>query len=103
MGPSAAYDTLGRGYARRRRSDPAIAAAVVDALGVARTVVSVGAGTGSYEPAHRALVAVEPSIVMVRQRPRHAAFAIQAVAESLPLRSASFDAALAVLTIHHWT
>lgn len=76
---------------------------IAEALGDARAVVSVGAGAGSYEPTDRAVVAVEPSLVMIGQRPADAAPAIRAVAESLPLPSGSFDAALAVLTIHHWS
>jgi SAM-dependent methyltransferase len=76
---------------------------IVDALAEARTVVSVGSGTGSYEPADRTVIAVEPSVVMIDQRRRTAAPAVRGIAESLPVRSASFDAALAVLTIHHWS
>ena len=64
------YDTLGIGYARTRREDPRLASRIHAALGDARTVVNVGAGTGSYEPRDRAVVAVEPSDVMIAQRPR---------------------------------
>jgi SAM-dependent methyltransferase len=102
MGDPPVYDRIGAGYARNRRPDPAIATMIEEALGAARSVVSVGAGTGSYEPADRWVVAVEPSSVMVQQRPFGAAPAVRAVAERLPLRSSSFDAALAVLTVHHW-
>jgi len=62
----------------------------------------VGAGAGSYEPLDRHVVAVEPSLTMIRQRPVDAAPAVRAVAAALPFRDASFDAALAILTIHHW-
>lgn len=96
------YDRIGVGYSAWRRPDPRIAAHVVDALGPARTVVNVGAGTGSYEPADRVVAAVEPSAEMVRQRPPSAAPAVRASAERLPFRDRAFDAALAVLTIHHW-
>jgi SAM-dependent methyltransferase len=96
------YDSIGTGYARLRRPDPRIAARVEEALGGARTVVNVGAGTGSYEPAGRRVVAVEPSTVMVRQRPRGSAPAVRAVAEALPFADGAFDAAMAVLTLHHW-
>jgi SAM-dependent methyltransferase len=65
-------------------------------------VVNVGAGTGSYEPADRRVVAVEPSAVMLAQRPAGAAPAVQAVAEHLPLPDGVADVALAVLTVHHW-
>jgi SAM-dependent methyltransferase len=97
------YDTIGEGYAKHRRSDPRIAAKIEAALGDARTVANIGAGTGSYEPTDRQVVAVEPSATMIRQRRRGAAPAIRAVAEDLPLRSNSFDAAMALMTIHHWT
>ena len=96
------YDEIGLGYARYRQPDPAIEAAVVAALGDARSVVSVGSGAGSYEPRHRRVVAVEPSVVMISQRPSGAAPVVRAVAEALPFRPRSFDAALAVLTVHHW-
>jgi SAM-dependent methyltransferase len=98
----AAYDRLGIGYARARRADPEIAARIDAALGDARTVVNVGAGTGSYEPASREVTAVEPSAVMIDQRPATAAPVVQASAERLPFGDRSFDAAMAVLTIHHW-
>jgi SAM-dependent methyltransferase len=96
------YDQIGRGYAVSRRADPRIAQIIVNALGGARTVVNVGAGAGSYEPEHLSVVAVELSIEMIRQRPAHAATVVRARAERLPFADRSFDAALAVLTIHHW-
>ncbi|MCP3803157.1 methyltransferase domain-containing protein [Allokutzneria sp. A3M-2-11 16] len=77
--------------------------AIVAALGDARSIVDVGAGTGSYEPAGRTVLAVEPSGEMIRQRPHGAAPAVRAVAEALPIGDNTFDAALAVLTVHHWT
>jgi SAM-dependent methyltransferase len=96
------YDRIGGGYAAYRRPDARIAARIVDALGPARTVVNVGAGAGSYEPADRRVAAVEPSAVMVRQRAPGARPAVRATAERLPFRDGAFDAALAVLTLHHW-
>ena len=62
----------------------------------------MGAGAGSYEPRDRKVIAIEPSLTMVRQRERGAAPVVRALAAALPFRDASFDAALAVLTIHHW-
>jgi len=97
------YDTLGRSYARTRATDPRIASVIWAALGDARTVVNVGAGTGSYEPPDRELTAVEPSEVMIAQRPPDAAPAVQAAAEALPFGDDGFDAAMAVLTLHHWS
>lgn len=96
------YDTIGQGYQQRRVPDPRLAAAIHAALGDAQTVVNVGAGTGSYEPTDRAVTAVEPSGVMIAQRPSGAAPVVQASAETLPFPDGSFDAAMAVLTIHHW-
>jgi SAM-dependent methyltransferase len=97
------YDVIGRTYTQTRATDPRIAAAIWDALGDARTVVNVGAGTGNYEPPDREVTAVEPSAVMIAQRPPEAAPAIQAAAEALPFEDRAFDAAMAVLTLHHWT
>ena len=75
----------------------------MSALGNARTVVNVGAGSGSYEPTDRVVLAVEPSEEMVKQRSPDAAPCIRAAAERLPLFDQSFDAAMAILTIHHWS
>jgi SAM-dependent methyltransferase len=99
---AARYDAIGQGYARTRREDPHFRELLHAALGDARTVVNVGAGTGSYEPRDRHVLAIEPSDVMAAQRPPELAPALRAFADSLPLRDGSVDAALAVLTVHHW-
>ena len=99
---SALYDRIGQGYTSTRRPDPRIAAKIQDALGDARFVLNVGAGAGAYEPAARSLIAVEPSRRMIQQRAKGAPPAVQAFAEALPFTAQAFDAALAVLTIHHW-
>lgn len=99
----ALYDEIGHGYAVGRRTDPAIAARIWGALGDAATVLNVGAGTGSYEPQDRSVVAVEPSKVMRAQRRTGAAPCVAAVAEALPFPPSCFDAAMAVLSDHHWT
>ncbi|WP_086853580.1 class I SAM-dependent methyltransferase [Amycolatopsis kentuckyensis] len=96
------YDEIGVGYARGRRTDPRWFEPVVAALGAAASVLDVGSGTGSYEPPAREVVAVEPSAEMIRQRAAGAAPVVRAVAEALPFASGTFDAALAVLTVHHW-
>ncbi|MGP3976645.1 methyltransferase domain-containing protein [Streptomyces sp. 8N114] len=97
----ATYDSLGATYARTRQPDPRIAAQIHAALGNASDVVNVGAGSGSYEPPQTVL-AVEPSQVMLAQRPPESAPAVQAVAEHLPLRDNAADAVMALLTVHHW-
>lgn len=99
---SALYDTIGIDYAQLRRPDARIAAQIDRALGTARTVLNVGAGTGSYEPADRAVTALEPSAEMIRQRSAAAATAVQGSAEAIPFPDKSFDAVMAVLSIHHW-
>ncbi|MGZ6898417.1 MAG: class I SAM-dependent methyltransferase [Acidimicrobiia bacterium] len=103
MGTGPLYDDIGDEYASTRRPDPHIAARILAALGDARRVLNVGAGAGSYEPTDRAVVAVEPSPVMIGQRPPDAAPVVQGVAEALPFPDRRFDAAMAVLTLHHWT
>jgi SAM-dependent methyltransferase len=97
------YDSIGKRYTEVRREDPRIAARIRAALGDARTVVNVGAGTGSYEPADLEVVAVEPSETMIAQRPEGTAPVVRAFAEELPFKDGSFDAAIAVLTDHHWS
>ena len=97
------YDRIGLTYATTRRPDPRIERQIAEALGDARSVVNVGAGLGAYEPRDRDVVAVEPSAVMLAQRPPDAAPAVQGAAEALPFPDDSFDAALAVLTMHHWS
>ena len=98
---SAKYDIIGNNYAELRKPDQRIVI-IESALGSAQTVLNVGAGTGSYEPTDRSLIAVEPSREMIRKRSPAAAEAIQASADDLPFDDKSFDASLAILTIHHW-
>jgi len=100
--PRVDYDDHGRSYARYRQADPRIAARIHAALGDAGTVLNVGAGAGSYEPADRWVLAVEPSATMRAQRPPGTAPAIDARAEALPFDDNAFDAAMACVTIHHW-
>lgn len=99
---AATYDQIGTTYAAHRRPDPRIFSAIDAALGDATTVLDVGAGTGSYELGDRRYVAVEPSRVMLGQRSRESAPAVQGVAEQLPFPDDAFDAAMAILTVHHW-
>jgi SAM-dependent methyltransferase len=100
---NAAYDEIGLNYSDFRRADPRIEARVWAALGDARSVVNVDAGTGSYEPRDREVIAVEPSSLMIARRLEGAAPALQGVAEALPLDDKSVDAAMAIFTIHHWS
>ena len=102
MSSAQLYDTIGATYTVTRRTEPRIAARIWDALGDAQTVVNVGAGTGSYEPSDRDVTAVEPSALMRSQRPADAAPCVAASADSLPFDDQSFDAAMAVFTMHHW-
>jgi SAM-dependent methyltransferase len=101
--PQVLYNAIGPGYSRARTPDPRIASMLHAALGAADTVVNVGAGTGAYEPADRAVIAVEPSAVMLAQRLPRMAPAVGGRAEALPLPDRSVDAVLAVLTVHHWS
>jgi SAM-dependent methyltransferase len=98
----AVYDEIGRTYARTRQADPRIAAQIVGALGDAASVLNVGAGSGNYEPADRRVVALEPSRIMIRQRPALAAPVVQGVAGDLPFADGTFDVAMGSLTLHHW-
>ncbi|MGB5723542.1 MAG: class I SAM-dependent methyltransferase [Parasphingorhabdus sp.] len=100
---STIYDKIGVGYARKRKPDSRIARAIHDALGDAKSVLNVGAGTGSYEPEDRVVTALEPSAEMISQRLPGSAKAYQGSAEDMPFGDDQFDAAMAVLTVHHWT
>lgn len=95
------YDRIGEGYATRRAADPELEGCIVAALGDARSVVNVGAGTGSYEPRDRSVIAVEPSHVMAAQRPPGRP-AVRGTAQALPLHDQGVDAAMTVLSLHHW-
>lgn len=100
---TAIYDSIGINYAALRQPDPRIGATIRKALGHCETVINVGAGTGSYEPTDTQVMAVEPSIEMIRKRAEGSAPAIQASAEHLPFDDDSFDAGMAILTVHHWS
>lgn len=99
---AALYDKIGRTYSGRREPDSRIAAAIALALDGCVSILNVGAGAGSYEPASKSVVALEPSRTMIAQRPPGAAPVVQGVSEYLPFRDRSFDAVLGVLTVHHW-
>lgn len=96
------YDTIGLTYSDLRKPDARIAVMISDALGSVETVLNVGAGTGSYEPTDRSVTAIEPSIEMIRQRTAASAPVVQGFAEGLPFADNAFDAAMAILTVHHW-
>ena len=102
MSSSQLYDTIGTTYSLTRRTDPRIAERIWSALGDAETILNVGAGTGSYEPPDREVLAVEPSELMRSQRVLGAAPCLAGVAENLPFEDQSFDAAMAVCSVHHW-
>ncbi len=96
----ARYDTIGTGYSTQRLPEPTWQAEIIDALSGCESIVNVGAGTGNYEPSEKAVVGVEPSATMLAQRSHGES--IQGVAEALPFKDNSFDAAMGVLTVHHW-
>jgi SAM-dependent methyltransferase len=96
------YDRIGTTYTTTRAADPRIEAAIWAALGDARSVANVGAGSGAYEPTDRDVVAIEPSTTMIEKRALDAAPAVQGVAEALPLDDKSVEAVMAVSTLHHW-
>ena len=97
------YDQIGINYAQKRQSDPRIAAQILDRLKGAKRIVNIGAGAGSYEPKSMDLVALEPSLEMIKQRPADAHPVVQGTAESLPFPDNSFTHALTILSMHHWT
>ena len=97
------YERIGAGYARHRRADPRLARAIAGALDGSGNVLNVGAGAGSYEPTGLTTVAVEPAATMIAQRPPRSAPCLRARVEALPFGDQTFDAGLAVLTIHHWS
>ncbi|MBP6426772.1 MAG: class I SAM-dependent methyltransferase [Bacteroidia bacterium] len=101
--PAFNYDTHGQKYSGQRKTDPRIAAYVHKALADSETVINIGAGSGSYEPEDKYVIAVEPSITMRTQRIANGKIpAINAKADSLPFDDRSFDAAMAMVTVHHW-
>ena len=101
--PAFNYDTHGQKYSGQRKTDPRIAAFIHKALADSETVINIGAGSGSYEPEDKYVIAVEPSITMRTQRIANGKIpAINAKADSLPFDDRSFDAAMAMVTVHHW-
>ena len=99
----AIYDEIGINYSDLRMPDPRIAERIWAALGPSKTVLNLGAGAGSYEPEHRHVTAIEPSSEMISQRRHPATVSVQGYAENLPFKDNSFDASMAILTVHHWT
>ncbi len=96
------YDHIGRTYTGTRSPDPRLEKQIHAALGNATSVLNVGAGTGSYEPEDRPVVAVEPSETMIAQRHSGSTSVVRGLAECLSFRDKSFDAVMAILTLHHW-
>ncbi|QEU83298.1 class I SAM-dependent methyltransferase [Streptomyces subrutilus] len=89
--------------AHHGRPDPDIARFIADALGGARRVINVGAGSGSYESAARAVTAVEPSPSMRARRSVGLPRAVDAVAEDLPFADGEFDGAMTLFSVHQWS
>ncbi len=97
------YDKIGTRYNQYREPDTRIAAAILKEVGSLQRILNLGAGIGAYEPADRGVVALEPSRVMISQRPRNTAPVIQGQAERLPFKDNAFEICMAILTIHHWS
>ena len=101
--PAFDYDGKDHNYSEIRKADPRIGLYIRRSLRGCDTVLNVGAGTGSYEPENRYVIAVEPSSVMRAKRLALGKMpALNAKADDLPFDDNSFDAVMAVLTIHHW-
>lgn len=96
------YNKIGATYQQTRRQDDHLYHCVLKALGTSQTVLNIGAGTGSYEPKDRQVVAVEPSEVMVSQRQKNQVPVVKATADHLPFHHKTFDACMTVLSMHHW-
>lgn len=99
----ALYDKIGSGYRAPRRPDPRIEAMIAAQFEGTKSLINVGAGAGSYEPADKSVIALDASITMIKQRPAGAAPCVLGHAEALPFAENSFDAATAFLTYHHWS
>lgn len=101
--PAFDYDGKNHNYSAIRKADPRIGLHVGRSLENCRTILNVGAGTGSYEPDDKFVIAVEPSSDMRAKRLALGRTpAVDAKADDLPFDDKSFDAVMAVLTIHHW-
>lgn len=96
------YATTSVDYATLRRPDPRIGALIHQQLGAARTVLNIGAGTGSYEPTDRHVIAIEPSREMRARRAPPCVPAINGRAEAIPLDDQSIDASMGTITVHQW-
>ena len=102
MDTNTIYDEIGVDYIATRRPDPRIAAYLAPHVAGLTRLLNVGAGSGSYEPMDREVVAIEPSWRMIKQRTADSSPSVQGKSESLPFRRDSFDGSLALLTLHHW-
>ena len=96
------YDRIGNSYSLGRRTEPRIARKIWQFLDDADSILNIGAGTGSYEPQSSSLVAIEPSLTMIRQRGPQSAAVIQSVAEQIPFAEDSFSHTMTIVSMHHW-
>ena len=79
--------------------DPRIGDQILQAIGSARAIVSIGESAGLYEPEHADVIAVDPA-GRLGDRPEGVVEVRRAHAESLPFPQRSFDLALAVNSVH---
>ena len=103
MSAAEIYDQIGKGYAVQRIPEQRWIDLINAQISGASALLNVGAGTGSYEPSVLNVIALEPSPTMILQRPTTAAPVVRGIAEQLPFADNSFDVAMAVLTVHHWS
>ena len=104
------YNKIGMGYNKTRGADSRIVDRIIELLDLplGSRIIDVGAGTGSYSRALAdrgyEMTALEPSSVMRDQADDSSPVAwVEGSAESLPFADGSYDGAILILCIHHFT
>ena len=105
-----AYDTIGDTYSETRKADSRIVDRIIQLLDLpaGARILDIGAGTGNYSFALAergfTVAALEPSTVMSDQASYHSHVTwITGSAERLSFEKSSFDAAILILCIHHFS